>query len=54
LIGALLAEQHEVWQERRYLDMDQFNEWKTARATPERVKQFETVNFLNLCTVGFV
>ncbi|NCO19980.1 MAG: IS256 family transposase [Gammaproteobacteria bacterium] len=33
LIGALLAEQHEVWQERRYLDMDQFNEWKTARAT---------------------
>lgn len=31
LIGALLAEQNEVWQERRYLDMDQFNEWQAAR-----------------------
>lgn len=31
LIGALLAEQNEVWQERRYLDMDQFNEWKLTR-----------------------
>lgn len=31
LIGALLAEQHEVWQERRYLDMDEFNDWKVAR-----------------------
>jgi putative transposase len=27
LIGALLAEQNENWQERRYLDMDEFNEW---------------------------
>lgn len=27
LIGALLAEQNEAWQERRYLDMDEFNEW---------------------------
>jgi len=27
LIGALLAEQNEVWQERRYFDMDAFNEW---------------------------
>ena len=32
LIGALLAEQHEIWQERRYLDMDEFAEWATARA----------------------
>lgn len=31
LIGALLAEQNEVWQERRYLDMDEFNEWANAR-----------------------
>ena len=34
LIGALLAEQNEVWQERRYLDMDEFDQWKAARATP--------------------
>ncbi|NMG17858.1 IS256 family transposase [Aromatoleum bremense] len=32
LIGALLAEQNEVWQERRYLDMDEFAEWVAARA----------------------
>ena len=31
LIGALLAEQNEVWQERRYLDMDEFAEWAAAR-----------------------
>lgn len=31
LIGALLAEHHETWQERRYLDMDQFNEWTAAK-----------------------
>ena len=36
LIGALLAEQNEVWQERRYLDMDEFKEWAKARkANPE-------------------
>lgn len=34
LIGALLAEQNEVWQERHYLDMDEFEQWKTTRATP--------------------
>lgn len=33
LIGALLAEQNEVWQERKYLDMDEFNEWVAARKT---------------------
>jgi hypothetical protein len=30
LIGALLAEQNEAWQERKYLDMDEFKEWATA------------------------
>lgn len=36
LIGALLAEQHEIWQERRYLDMDEFAEWiATRKATAE-------------------
>ena len=32
LIGALLAEQNEVWQERRYLDMDEYAEWAAFRA----------------------
>ena len=32
LIGALLAEQNETWQERRSLDMDEFAEWAAARA----------------------
>jgi len=27
MFGALLAEQNEVWQARRYLDMDEFNDW---------------------------
>ncbi|MCH9689722.1 MAG: IS256 family transposase [Gammaproteobacteria bacterium] len=31
LIGALLAEQNEVWQERRYLDMDAFHDWLVER-----------------------
>ncbi len=32
LIGALLAEHHEVWQERKYLDMSAYHEWKAAAA----------------------
>lgn len=35
LIGALLAEQNESWQERRYLDMDEFNEWLTEQGKNE-------------------
>ena len=31
LIGALLSEQNEVWQERKYLDMDEFKEWADAQ-----------------------
>lgn len=30
LIGALLAEHHEAWQERKYLDMGAYHEWKAA------------------------
>ena len=30
LIGALLAEQHEAWQERKYLEMGAYHEWKAA------------------------
>ena len=33
LIGALLAEQNEAWQERRYLDMDEFAQWTAEQAT---------------------
>ena len=36
LIGALLAEQNEVWQERKYLDMDEFNEWVAAQKETKR------------------
>ena len=32
LIGALLAETSEAWQERIYLDMQEFREWQTAQA----------------------
>jgi len=31
LIGALLAEINEQWQDRRYLDMDEFNDWLTEQ-----------------------
>jgi transposase-like protein len=33
LIGALLAEQNEAWQERKYLDKEEFREWAAACAT---------------------
>ena len=33
MIGALLAEQNDVWQERKYLDMDEFKEWAEAQIT---------------------
>ncbi|MBI5860794.1 MAG: transposase [Rhodocyclales bacterium] len=32
LMGALLAEQNEAWQERKYLDMDEFKELAASRA----------------------
>ena len=32
LIGALLAEQNEAWEERKYLDMEEFKEWAASRA----------------------
>ena len=36
LIGALCAEQHEEWSTgRRYLNMDEFYQWKTAHTEPE-------------------
>ena len=31
LVGALLAEHHEAWAGRHYLDMDEFHEWFAAR-----------------------
>lgn len=35
LIGALLAEKNEVWQERKYLDMDEFNDWLASKNAPD-------------------
>jgi len=35
LIGALLAEKNEVWQERKYLDMDEFNDWVASQNMPD-------------------
>lgn len=35
LIGALLAEKNEVWQERKYLDMDEFNDWVASQNSPD-------------------
>lgn len=34
LIGALLAEKNEVWLERRYFDMQEYDEWADACSTP--------------------
>lgn len=31
LIGALLSEKNDVWQERRYLDMGEYTGWAAAR-----------------------
>lgn len=33
MMGALLAEYHEQWQERKYLDMDEFNDWVNEQNT---------------------
>ena len=35
LIGALLAEHNETWQERKYLDMEEFREWAEASTAGE-------------------
>lgn len=35
LIGALLAEHNETWQERKYLDMEEFREWAEASTASE-------------------
>lgn len=33
LIGAVLAEIHEQWQEQKYVDMAEFHEWELDRKT---------------------
>ena len=38
LIGALLAEKNDVWQERRYLDMDDKQSGLPLATLPARVK----------------
>ena len=46
LIGALLAEINEQWVARRYLDMDEFNEWliETERAKENAIGLNKMVN----------
>ena len=34
LISTLLAEQNEIWQERKYLDMDELRDWVASRNLP--------------------
>ena len=43
LIGALLAEIHEEWQNRKYLDMAEFHEWNRARNTTEKARNVITI-----------
>ena len=38
LIGALLAEFHEEWQYRKYLDMAEFHEWNVQRNDQQNKK----------------
>ena len=44
LIGALLAERNEVWQERKYLDMAEFREWQAAQNTSAGSGKVVTLN----------
>ena len=44
LVGALLAEINEEWQERRYLDMGEFHEWLAERQTYEAQDNVTDVN----------
>ena len=37
LIGALLAEKNEAWQEHRYLEMDEFAQWLAEWQTPNKI-----------------
>ena len=34
LISTLLAEQNEIWQERKHLDMDELRDWVASRNLP--------------------
>ena len=34
MVGALLAETNDDWQERVYFDMDDYHEWKSTIAVP--------------------
>ena len=44
LIGALLAEKNEVWQERKYLDMDEFNDWLVSQNIPDDSGKLIAIN----------
>lgn len=44
LIGAVLAEKNEVWQERRYLDMGEYDEWVANRASAKEANNVVTLS----------
>jgi hypothetical protein len=44
LIGALLAEFHEEWQERKYLDMVEYHEWDAQRKADEKEKNVISIS----------
>ncbi len=43
-LGALLAEKTEVWQERKYLDMDEFIDWVASHKTAGDTKNVIAIN----------
>lgn len=44
LIGALLAEQNEVWLERKYLDMQEYHEWVAMHITDRKCSTVATLS----------
>ena len=44
LIGALLAEFHEEWQGRKYLDMDDYHEWDAQRKADEKERNVISIS----------
>jgi hypothetical protein len=39
MVGALLSETNDDWQERTYFDMSEFHEWKASASPPLTTKK---------------
>ena len=48
LIDAVLAEQHEQWQQRKYFDMSEFHAWNLARNT-QAAGNIASLNQVSIC-----